>query len=123
MLDQKHGSIVNVSSAAARFGGLPGAGLYAAAKAGVATYTRALAREVASGGVRVNAISPGVVLTKFHERFTSPEGMAAMVAGIPLGRAAQPADMVGPVLFLASSSMSGYITGQILEINGGTQSP
>lgn len=123
MKAQRHGSIVNVSSQAARSGGMGGATLYASAKAAVATYTRGLAREVARAGIRVNAISPGVVLTPFHERFTPPETMTAAVAAIPLGRAASADEVVGSVLFLVSDVMSGYVTGQVLEINGGTFSP
>jgi 3-oxoacyl-[acyl-carrier protein] reductase len=123
MVERGSGVVINMSSVAARNGGGPGASLYAATKAAVATFTRGLAKELAPKGIRVNAISPGVVLTPFHERFTSPEMMDALVATIPMGRAATPQEIVGPVLFLASEASSGYVTGQILEVNGGQYSP
>jgi 3-oxoacyl-[acyl-carrier protein] reductase len=122
MKERGRGAVINVSSIAARMGGGPGAVLYGAAKAAVATFTRGLAREVAPFGVRVNAISPGVVDTPFHEQYSTPASLAAMVATIPMGRAGVPQDMVGPVLFLASDRLSGYLTGQVIEVNGGMYS-
>jgi 3-oxoacyl-[acyl-carrier protein] reductase len=119
MLERHSGSIINMSSVAARNGGGPGATLYGAAKAAVATYTRGLAREVAPHGIRVNAISPGLIRTRFHERFSTPESLAAMVTTIPQGRAGEPHDVAGPALFLAADALSGYVTGQVLEVNGG----
>jgi 3-oxoacyl-[acyl-carrier protein] reductase len=123
MLSRGSGAIVNMASVAARNGGSSGNALYGAAKAAVATWTRGLAKEVARSGVRVNAMSPGVIATRFHERFSTPESFANLVAAIPVGRAGVAADLVGPALFLASDMMSGYVTGQILEVNGGLYSP
>jgi 3-oxoacyl-[acyl-carrier protein] reductase len=123
MVARRTGSIVNMTSVAARNGGSNGAALYGAAKAAVSTYTRGLAKEVASAGVRINALSPGVVATRFHERFSTPESFATLVSAIPMGRAGAAADLIGPALFLASNAMSGYVTGQILEVNGGLYSP
>jgi 3-oxoacyl-[acyl-carrier protein] reductase len=123
MIERRTGSIINMASVSARNGGSNGAALYGAAKAAVATYTRGLAREVAPSGIRVNALSPGVVATRFHERFSTPESFATLVSAIPMGRAGAAADIIGPALFLASDAMSGYVTGQVLEVNGGLYSP
>ena len=76
------------------------------------------ARDLASRKIRVNAISPGVIETAFHAA-TPPERMEAMKKLVPLGRAGTPGDCVGPILFLASTSMGGYVKGQILHVNGG----
>jgi 3-oxoacyl-[acyl-carrier protein] reductase len=122
MIERGSGSVINVSSVAARVGGGPGAALYAASKAAVSTYTRGLAREVAGQGIRVNALSPGMIATPFHDRFTSPEALEATRATIPMGRLGRADEMVGPVVFLASEASS-YMTGQILEVNGGQYSP
>jgi 3-oxoacyl-[acyl-carrier protein] reductase len=122
MIDRRAGTVINVSSVAARIGGGSGAALYAAAKGAVSTYTRGLAREVAGFGIRVNALSPGTVATPFHDRFTSPEALAAVTATIPMGRLGRADEMVGPTVFLASEA-SGYVTGQIIEVNGGQYMP
>ena len=123
MRRQGSGSIVNVTSVAARTGGGGGSVAYATSKGAVSTFTRGLAKEVAAEGIRVNAIAPGIITTPFHERHTSEEQMGAMVAGIPMGRAGTPEECVGSVLFLASPAMSGYVTGQVIEINGGQLTP
>lgn len=117
------GVVINVSSIAARNGGGPGAGLYAGAKAFVLNYTRNLAKELASDGIRVNGVSPGVIMTPFHERFSSPEWIEAQRRTIPMARIGVPADAVGVFLFLASSAMSGYVNGQTIELNGGQYMP
>jgi 3-oxoacyl-[acyl-carrier protein] reductase len=117
------GAIVNLTSIAARTGGAGGSVAYATAKGAVSTFTRGLAKEVAIDGIRVNAIAPGIITTPFHERHTSDAQMAGMVAGIPMGRAGTPEECVGSVLFLASPAMSGYVTGQVIEINGGQLTP
>lgn len=123
MQDQERGSIINVTSIAARSGGGAGAVVYASSKGAVSTFTRGLAKELAAYNIRVNAISPGVILTPFHERYTTPEQMQAAVNAIPMGRAGQPEECIGAVFFLASETMSSYVTGQIIEINGGQLTP
>ena len=117
------GVIVNVSSIAARNGGGPGAGLYAGAKAFVLNYTRNLAKELAPDNIRVNGVSPGVIMTPFHERFSSAEFIEAQRKTIPMQRIGVPADAVGVFLFLASNAMSGYVNGQTIELNGGQYMP
>ncbi|MFC9687285.1 SDR family NAD(P)-dependent oxidoreductase [Kribbella sp. NPDC056951] len=116
---QGGGSIVNVTSIAARTGGAGGSVVYATSKGAVSTFTRGLAKELAPDNIRVNAISPGVISTPFHDRHTASEQMQAMVSTIPLGRTGTPHECVGTVLYLASDRMSSYVTGQIIEINGG----
>ena len=117
------GFIINTSSIAARNGGSGGAGLYASAKAFVSTVTRGMAKELIGSGIRVNGVAPGVILAPFHERYSSPEQLAAMLTTIPQGRYGVPEDCVGTYLFLASSSLSGYIIGQVIEVNGGQLMP
>ena len=117
------GSIVNVSSIAARNGGGPGACLYAGAKGFVSTATRGLAKELAPDRIRVNAVSPGVIQTPFHDRFSTPQLLESFKAAIPLARIGEPDDCVGAFLYLASEQLSGYVTGQILEVNGGQYMP
>jgi 3-oxoacyl-[acyl-carrier protein] reductase len=121
--EQRGGNIINVSSVAARFGGAGGAGLYAAAKAFVLNYTRNLARELAADGVRVNQVAPGLISTPFHEGITPPEVMKQLESTIPMRRAGQAEDCVGAFLFLATDSLSGYITGQTIDVNGGQFMP
>jgi 3-oxoacyl-[acyl-carrier protein] reductase len=113
------GSIINLSSIAARHGGGPGSVVYAAAKGFVATATRGWAKELVKDGIRVNAVSPGVITTPFHERFSTPEQLAAMQATVPMQRLGVAEECVGAFLYLASEQMSGYVTGQIIEVNGG----
>lgn len=113
------GSVINVSSIAARNGGGPGASLYAGSKAFVLNLTRSMAKEFAPFGIRVNGVSPGVIMTPFHERFSTPEMLEAVRKTIPLERLGTPEDNAGVFLFLASPAMSGYITGQTIEVNGG----
>jgi 3-oxoacyl-[acyl-carrier protein] reductase len=120
---QGGGTIVSTTSIAARNGGGPGTQLYAAAKAGVSTLTRGLAKEYARENIRVNAVAPGIILTPLHARLTSPETMRNLIATIPMGRAAEPEECVGAYLFLACESLSGFITGQIIEVNGGQLMP
>jgi 3-oxoacyl-[acyl-carrier protein] reductase len=112
------GAVVNLGSIAGVNGGGPGSGMYASAKAFIHNVTRHMATDLAKKHIRVNAIAPGVVKTPFHDQ-TPPERMKIMQASIPMGRLGAPEDCVGPVLFLASDTMSGYMTGQILHINGG----
>ena len=122
-LKKQGGFIVNTSSIAARNGAGGGAGLYGSSKAFVSNVTRGLAKELIGAGIRVNAVAPGTILTPFHERYSSAEQMKGMVATIPQGRAGVAEDCVGAFLFLSSDTMSGYITGQIIEVNGGQLMP
>jgi len=122
-LKRNGGFIINTSSIAARNGAGGGAGLYGSAKSFVSNVTRGLAKELIGHGIRVNAVAPGTIATPFHERYSSAEQMKAMVATIPQGRAGTAEDCVGAYLFLSSAAMSGYITGQVIEVNGGQLMP
>ena len=123
MQARRCGAIINVTSQAARTGGSLGTGLYASTKAYVSTFTRALAKEVVADGIRVNGLSPGVIQTPIHDRFTAPELMEQLRGSIPMGRIGRAEECVGAVLFLASEDMSSYVTGQIIEVNGGLVMP
>ncbi|RYF35451.1 MAG: SDR family oxidoreductase [Comamonadaceae bacterium] len=113
------GSIVNVSSMSAQQGGgIFGGAHYCAAKAGVLGLTRAMARELGSEGIRVNAIAPGLVLTDFSRTGRSDEDKHASGAGWPLPRAGHAAEIAGACLFLASD-LSSYVTGTTIDVNGG----
>jgi 3-oxoacyl-[acyl-carrier protein] reductase len=116
---QKSGCIINVSSISARTGGSPGSSIYSASKAFVSTLTRSLARELADQHIRVNAISPGTIDTAFHEQFSSREKLNKTQETIPMQRLGVAQDCTGTALYLASNSLSGYVTGQVIEINGG----
>jgi 3-oxoacyl-[acyl-carrier protein] reductase len=118
MADRKSGSIINVSSIAGRNGGGLGAAVYAAAKGGLITYTKGLARELAPSGVRVNAVSPGVIATPYHERYSPPEIFQKFVSAIPMRRAGTSEEIAEVITFLASNAAR-YITGETIEINGG----
>ncbi len=120
---RRGGFIINTSSIAGRNGGGGGAGLYGSAKAFVSNFTRGLAKEVIADGIRVNAVSPGFIDTPFHERYSTSEQRQAAIGTIPQGRAGTAEDCVGAYLFLASESLSGYIIGQVIEVNGGQLMP
>lgn len=112
-----HGSIVNNLSLSVQTGGAGGAGPYAAAKGALQVLTRTLARELAPQ-VRVNAIMPGVVETRHHELFSTPERMADYRQQTPLGRNATADEVASAVLFLASDAAS-FTTGALIDISGG----
>lgn len=119
MIEKGAGSIVNMTSIAAHNGGGPGAGAYAAAKATVIGLSKALARELAPHGIRVNCVSPGLIDdTNFHARYTTREVFDGIVKGIPLGRAATPHEVATVIAFLAGDDSS-FLTGETIEINGG----
>jgi 3-oxoacyl-[acyl-carrier protein] reductase len=118
MIERKSGVIVNVSSIAGHNGGGPGAIHYAAAKAGLFGFTKAIAKELAPHGIRVNCVSPGVIATPFHEQFSTPEAMRSFVAAVPMGRAGTPHDVANVIVFLCSNEAS-YLCGETIEINGG----
>lgn len=111
------GSIINVTSIAAYNGAGPGAGIYGVAKAGVLTFTRALAKELIPFGIRVNAISPGTIDTAFHSA-TDPALIEQWKKGIPAGRLGKPSEVADLVYFLASDKAS-YLVGEVVQINGG----
>jgi 3-oxoacyl-[acyl-carrier protein] reductase len=118
MAERKTGCIINVSSIAGRNGGGPGAAAYAAAKGGLLTYTKGLAKELAPHGVRVNGIAPGVIATPYHERYSPGEAFQRFIAAIPLGRAGTSEEIADVIVFLASPAAR-YITGETVEVNGG----
>ena len=122
-LERQGGFIINTTSIAARNGGGGGAVLYAAAKGFVSTLTRGNAKELIGKNIRVNAVAPGVIATPFHERYSDAEMMEALRRTVPLGRVGTPEECVGAYLFLASEALSGYIVGQIIEVNGGQLMP
>jgi 3-oxoacyl-[acyl-carrier protein] reductase len=118
MMERKAGAIVNVSSIAGRNGGALGSIHYSTAKGGLITMTKGLAKELAPYNVRVNAVSPGVIDTPYHEQFSTPEAMRAYVSGIPLARVGNPEEVASVIVFLASDAAS-YVCGETIEINGG----
>ena len=113
------GVIVNVSSVSARTGGSPGSSIYSGAKGFISTFTRSLARELAPNGIRVNAVSPGTIHTDFHVRHSTPEKLEATRKTIPQMRLGTAEDCAGTVLYLCDDTLSGYVTGQVIEVNGG----
>ena len=118
MIERKRGAIINIVSIAGRTGGGPGAAAYSVAKGGLITFTKSLAKELAPYGVRVNAISPGVVDTPFHQVFSTPEMIRNFVTTIPLGRVGTSLECAKVIAFLASDASS-YIVGETIEVNGG----
>jgi len=112
------GVIVNISSLAARTGGVGEWVHYAASKGAVDTFTIGLAREVAAEGIRVNAVAPGLIATEIHAANGSPDRLEKLSPSIPLGRPGSPTEVAEGVLWLLSDAAS-YTTGTILEIGGG----
>jgi len=118
MVERKACSIVNIVSIACRNGGGTGSGAYSTAKGGLITLTKAWAKELAPHNIRVNAVSPGVIDTPFHEVFSTPEMIAGFVKTIPMGRVGTSLETATAIAFLASGAAS-YITGETIEVNGG----
>jgi 3-oxoacyl-[acyl-carrier protein] reductase len=116
------GNIINVGSIAGIDGGGAGASVYSSAKAAVHNLTRHLARDLAKKNIRVNTVAPGAIATPFHAR-TPKERLDAMKNAAPLGRIGDAKDCVGAFLFLASDDLAGYITGNIVHVNGGMFMP
>jgi len=116
MLKQRGGRIVNVTSVVGLMGNA-GQANYAASKAGILGFTKSVAREVASRGITVNAVAPGLIETDMTHAMTE-KAREAMVGSIPLGRVGQPEDIANAVAFLVSDAAS-YVTGQILAVDGG----
>ena len=111
-------SIVNIASLAGSYG-IAGAAAYSASKAAMISFTQVCAIEWAARGIRVNALAPSAIRTPMMEpRLSDPTQAAALLSRIPLGRIGEPADLVGPIVFLASKSSS-WITGHILAVDGG----
>ena len=116
MREQGRGSIVNISSISGKVGNV-GQTNYSAAKAGMVGLTKAAAKEVAHAGVRVNAVQPGLIRTAMTEAMPK-KAWDSKLSDIPMGRAGEPEEVAGVVLFLASD-LSSYMTGAVLEVTGG----
>jgi NAD(P)-dependent dehydrogenase (short-subunit alcohol dehydrogenase family) len=113
------GAVVNVSSMAGTIGGRPGSSAYAASKAAVDSFTVGFAKEVASAGIRVNAVRPGVTLTDMTERVRADEALRRTVAAsIPMGRVAEAEEIAAPIVWLLSDEAS-FIAGCLLDASGG----
>ena len=121
MKDRKWGRIVNVSSTAARTGGLLDASVYGAAKAGMVALTKSFARHFAPHGILVNCVAPGGVKTRMADRMT-PAEREGYLARVPLGRLCEPIEVARVVAFLASDAAS-YLTGATIDVNGGFLMP
>jgi len=122
-LKKQGGFIINTTSIAARNGASGGAGLYGSSKAFVSNLTRGMAKELIAFGIRVNAVSPGIISTPFHERYSNEAQLAAALATIPQGRFASADEVTGAYLFLASTTLAPYTIGQVIEVNGGQLMP
>ncbi|GGG14581.1 oxidoreductase [Dokdonia pacifica] len=116
----EHPSIINYTSNAGWNAGGPGAGIYGTSKAAVHTITRALAKDLAEYGIRVNAVSPGTIDTDFHKQIkeTKPEVFASWANNIMLGRLGQPEDVASVVSFLASKDAA-FLTAETIQVGGG----
>jgi NAD(P)-dependent dehydrogenase (short-subunit alcohol dehydrogenase family) len=114
----KGGAIVNMSSVAARLGGLPGAAAYASSKGALDAFTLALAKEVGTEGIRVNAIRPGLIATEIHEVMGGLPQMELLARSVPLGRSGAASEVAEAALWLASGAAS-YVHGALLDVSGG----
>lgn len=117
-LMSKGSSIVNLASQAGRDGGGPGAALYAASKGAVMTLTRNWAKELGPQGIRINAVCPGMIATKFHDDFTKDEVRKNVANATPLRREGQADEIADLVVYLAGPESS-FMTGNNVDINGG----
>jgi 3-oxoacyl-[acyl-carrier protein] reductase len=123
MQTQGRGNIINVTSIAARQGASAGGAIYAGAKAFVSAFSKTIAKELAGSNIRVNCVSPGTIHTAFHDRFSTAEKREATRKTIPMQRLGLAEDCAGTFLYLASDEASGYVTGQVIEVNGGQLMP
>jgi len=114
----KGGSIINLSSLAARDGGGGGSSLYASSKGAVTTFTRGMAKELGPKGIRVNSLCPGMIATKFHDDFTKDEIRKIVAGKTPLRREGTADEVADLVIYLASDKSS-FVTGANFDINGG----
>jgi NAD(P)-dependent dehydrogenase (short-subunit alcohol dehydrogenase family) len=112
------GAIVNVSSRAADLGGANEWVHYASSKGAIETFTRGLAREVASEGIRVNAVAPGLIDTQMHQRSGDPQRLARLAPALPMQRPGRPEEVAEAIVWLMSPAAS-YVTGTILHVSGG----
>ena len=120
MLERKYGRIVNMSSVSGkRGGGVFGGAHYSAAKAGILAFGKALSREVAPGGITINAVAPGLVATDIRGGLEDVDTQAKMTADIPCRRMAKPGEIAAAVCYLASDEAA-YITGEEIDVNGGS---
>lgn len=119
LLKASTGCIVNIGSVAGHHGGGGGSGVYAAAKAAVHTLTIAMAKEFGPYRIRANCVVPGLIETRFHEQFSTPERRQKVADETPLGRNGTADDVAKAILFLASSDAAGFINGEYLAVNGG----
>ena len=117
MIDQRDGRIVNVSSIYGKVGA-KGESAYCSAKSGLVGFTKSLAREFASKGVRINVVMPGLTATPTIREMMNPKYQEAFVRDTPLGRLADPDEIAAPISFLLSDEAS-FITGAVLEVTGG----
>lgn len=122
MVERKLGSIVNIASDAGRAGSM-GEAIYAGCKAGIIAFSKTLAREHARDNIRVNVVAPGITQTALYDGVVATEfGAKVMVAiekSIPLGRRAGEPEEISPAVVFLASDAAGYITGQVLSVNGG----
>jgi len=118
-LKQSRGNIINVGSVAGHHGGGAGSGIYAGAKAAVAVHTIAMAKEFGKYGIRVNSVMPGLIETRFHQRYSSEERKKEIARQTPLGRNGTAEDVAKAILFLADNEAAGFITGEYIAVNGG----
>ena len=118
MLEKGKGAIINVTSIAGSNGGALGSIHYSAAKGAMTTMTKGLAKEFGAQGIQINAVSPGVIDTPFHETFSTPEAMKNFANIIPVGRVGKSEEVAKVIAFLASDAAS-YLCGETIDINGG----
>jgi len=118
-LKRSKGNIINIGSVGGHTGGTNGSGMYCASKGAVATQTMGMAKEFAPYGIRVNSVFPGLIETRFHDRYSTPEFVKSFAEKTPLGRNGTAEDVAKAILFLASDEAAGFITGEYIAVNGG----